>query len=134
MLLGEGKTEKASALFNQVIQENLTLDWQCNHPNTYPERDNALVYDESDNPDVTYIFSLISSIQDKLDLLQQAVGREELGEYAESHLKAIITQLIETETQLESHVTNLNVISDTLNNMARDSQGQVQMINGLISL
>lgn len=134
MLAGEGKRDKASALFRQAILENLTLDWQCEQPATYPEGDNAHVSEESENPEVSYIFSLISSIQGKLDILQQTVGREDLNEYAESHLKTLITDLMEIETKVESHVDNLNVINDTLNNMARDTQGQVQMINGLISL
>lgn len=134
VLVGEGKRDKASALFRQAILENLTLDWQCEQPATCTEGDNAHVSEESENPEVSYIFSLISSIQDKLDILQQTVGREDLNEYAESHLKILITDLMEIETKVESHVDNLNVINDTLNNMARDTQGQVQMINGLISL
>ena len=126
--------EEIVALFDDAVRENMELDWQCTHPNAPNVVSSEPEYTETDNPDVVYIFSLIESIQDKLDLLQQAVGREELGDYADSHLKAIITDLMDIETKVESHCDGLNVISDTLNNMARDSEGQVQMINGLISL
>lgn len=134
MTIGREWNEESVSLFDRAVQENMELDWQCTHPNASNVEDNEPEYIESDNPDVVYIFSLINSIHDKLDLLQQAVGREELGDYADSHLKAIITDLMDVETKVESQTTNLNVISDTLNNMACDSQGQIQMINGLISL
>ena len=135
MFAGRGQNQESSTLFRKAILENMTLDWQCEHPSTPVEGDNEPEYVESDNPDVNYIFHLCSSIQDKLDLLQQAVGREELGEYADSHLKSIITDLLDIETRIECQTSNLNVISDTLNNLAHTSDdGQPTMINGLISL
>lgn len=135
MFVERGQNQESSALFRKAILENMTLDWQCEQPTTPVEGDNEPEYEESDNPDVNYIFHLCSSIREKLDLLQQAVGREELGDYADSHLKSIITDLLDIETRIECQTSNLNIISDTLNNLARTSDdGQPTMINGLISL
>lgn len=135
MIVRRDQNPEASALFRHAILENMTLDWTCDHPNEPVQTDSEPMFEESDNPDVNYIFHLCSSIHEKLDLLQQAAGREELGEYAESHLKTIITELLEIETKIDCQTSNLNVISDTLNNLARNStDGQPCMINGLISL
>ena len=113
----------------------MELDWQCDQPNELIQANSEPQTPQTSDPNVEYIFELCSSIKEKLELLQQAVGREELTEYAESHLKNLITDLIEIETKITGSTESLNIISDTLNNLASQSEdGQPVMINGLINL
>ena len=112
----------------------MEIDWQSQVPTqeAQPEPEQP----QSDNPDVQYIIELCQSIKEKLDLLQEAACREEIQEYGESQIKALITDLIEIETKITDNTTTINSISDLMNNVAR-TQGagnNLQMINGLISL
>lgn len=112
----------------------MEIDWQSQVPTqeAQPEPEQP----QSDNPDVQYIIELCQGIKEKLDLLQEAACREEIQEYGESQIKALITDLIGIETKITDNTTTINSISDLMNNVAR-TQGagnNLQMINGLISL
>lgn len=119
---------------SRVLTENMEIDWQSQVPTqeAQPEPEQP----QSNNPDVQYIIELCQGIKEKLDLLQEAASREEIQEYGESQIKALITDLIEIETKITDNTTTINSISDLMNNVAR-TQGagnNLQMINGLISL
>ena len=82
MIVRRGQNQDLYALFRQVLAENMELDWQCDHPNTELVTNSEPMEQTPSDPNVEYIFNLCSSIKEKLELLEQAAGREELGEYA----------------------------------------------------
>lgn len=126
----------ANNTFNErlyrVLNENMEVDWQSQVPTqiiSQPEEPT------SDNPDVQYVFELCKSIKEKLDLLQEAVSREELQSCAESQIKTVITDLITIETKITDDTTCINTISDMMNNLPSGGNGQnLKMMNGLITL
>lgn len=121
---------------NRVLNENMQIDWQSQLPTQTTQQPEEQEVQQFNNSDVQYIFELSKSIKEKLDLLIEAVSREELQKYAESQIKSVITDMITVETKIMDDTICLNALSDTINNLSREqgNNGATRVLNGLIQL
>lgn len=73
-----------------------------------------------DDPEKAYADSLISDMQDKLEVLRESVLNFDTASDTSSMLQSVITQLLEASGTLDSATSSLSFMKDLQNNLARE--------------